>query len=80
MLKLTGPLVNMFRLGWWAALGAYSSAELAGALAAHFSAGLAGCLGPHVSIELIGGFVLAKGIGSVLSYGVESCRGVFFFC
>ena len=41
------------------------------------AAGLAGCLGPHVSIELIGGFVLAKGIGNVLLYGVESCRGVF---
>ena len=26
MLKLTGPLVNMFWVGWWAALGAYSSA------------------------------------------------------
>ena len=48
--------MRILRLSWRAAL------------AAHFSAGLAGCLGPHVSIELIGGFVLAKGIGNVLLY------------
>ena len=49
MLKLTGPLVNFLRLGWWAALGAYSSAELAGSLGGALSAGFAGCLRPHVS-------------------------------
>ena len=38
------------------------------ALAAHFLAGLVGCLGPHFSI--MGGSVLADGIGSALFCGV----------